>query len=504
LVDVGKNVGLGKKHKEELARQIQDLLGEDINVLNVEGEIDLNKVRTEIENLKTESEKSFKEMYKNTLSTYGSIAKAYNKTIDQSTRDSLVLQQILADNQELTYEQFLKLEKSKREDLKKTAMLTLELERNTEINTLKSYTGDKTKADIQINKRTELYKAAGYTDGEAYSKALRDVASKGLITIETELVLTAQEEGEAKKVLEDLLKENFSDQSIIKQLQLLKEFDYDEWGNSVTSTIGKIVPEVKGITTLMEKLNAESLDAAAATLAASGRTTEQIYDLNDAISGLDLVPEEQSALFKSMLESGADTFGGIQKFIDEYNIGFFEAIEITQQLKDALSEITFEDLSDSIASIRSVDENLAKVNKMISGEETYDLAFMREMIELYPEIGEAIRANTELSTESINTIMSGEKEALKESLDNQIASLEADIINNEGKIAAYQTMLDTEHLLRQYAAREGVNLETATLKELEDLYDNYLESKLVKSSKTNIQIQKNNSFMDWISLGGGR
>ena len=478
--------------QEELIRQIQDLVGEDVNIFNVEGELDFSKVETEIEGLTTKAETEFNNMAANTIATYGSIAKAYKETTDQSTKDSLILQQVLADNQGMTYDSFLKEEKSKREELKKSAMLVLELKKNSTKSAITGYQGDKKEIDDQILRSTDYYKAKGYDDGEAYIKAIQDAASHGLVTITTELVLDEEEKVKAQESLDGLLAENFSDQSILKQLQILGDFKFEEWGDDVTSTIGKIVPEVKGITTLMEKLNAESLDAAAATLAASGRTTEQIYDLNDAISGLDLVPEEQNALFKNMLESGADTFGGIQKFIDEYNIGFFEAIEITQQLKDALSEVTFENLTDSIASIRSVDENLAKVNKMISGEETYDLAFMREMIELYPEIGEAIRANTELSTESINTIMSGEKEALKTSIDNQIASLETDIANNELKISAYQDMLKVESELDKLRSEDSKALELMTLQEIEALYDQYLATKVTKASDANTLIAENN------------
>ena len=56
-----------------------------------------------------------------------------------------------------------------------------------------------------------------------------------------------------------------------------------------------------------------------------------------------------------------------------------------------MNETSMIDLGNQLKSLQGVAGNIAKVNAMISGEQEYDLAFMNEMMNLYPEIGECHR-----------------------------------------------------------------------------------------------------------------
>ena len=94
-------------------------------------------------------------------------------------------------------------------------------------------------------------------------------------------------------------------------------------------------------------------------------------------------------------------------------MGLFEMLDLTQQLSDAMSSVSIEGLDSDLQSLRSVSSNIEKINSMIVGESEYDLAFLHEMVGLYPEIGDAISKNAKISEETSAAIMAEDKKAFE-------------------------------------------------------------------------------------------
>lgn len=428
------------EEQNQLIQQMQDLLGEDISAVDLTGKFNADIIEDQIQKLRDDADEEFKDSIETTKKEYGTLAKAYIETTDTIVRQQILIQNAIENKQIESYSQFLGLESEKRAQILATEQLRLDAE-------------------------TMLTKPV-------YKESLGTGAS----TLEYEVDTDKLEE--AERLLNELFSRDFSNSTLVEQINQLNELDFTNWDEGITKALAKSMPQLEAINTLMARLNVTSTQALQSILSGSILTEGQIMDLNTAVSNLNIDIELQNELFNDLVKSGPNFFQTIIDFANESNLSMFDTLDITQQLKDSLNDITIESLSDQVQSLRGINANLDKVNAMISGDESYDLAFLNEMASLYPEIGAAIAANAEISAETRAKIVKDEKAKFAANIDLQIKDLEANIELNDLRIKEYQKMLESEIEFLEWASDEKNNVEINSIADIQNAWSEYRKTQV--------------------------
>ena len=277
LLDKYKEIeGSVSRTKDDLAQQaeyvqqMQDLLGDEVNAIDLTGKFNVAIVEEEIQKRREEANEEFKNSIEETKKRYLDLAVAYRQTTDTIVRQQILLQNAIEKGVINSYSDFLDKTTAERERILAESQL--------EMNALAYLT----KYDEEGNK------IGGFVDEEKLA--------------------------DAKQLLAELFDQDFANSPLTKQLDQLNDMHFEKWDWQITDALGALSPELRNIMSLMEQFGTESVQELNNITSNSDLTTQQIIKLNTVLSDMNLAPEQQKELLRNLTAEGGNTFETLRNF----------------------------------------------------------------------------------------------------------------------------------------------------------------------------------------------
>lgn len=452
-VELSKKVNLTNEDIErqnQLLQQMQDLLGDEKQIVDIYGDIDLSLVEKEIERLAEEANKKFSKEIEETKKLFGGLSSAYQLTTDSAVRDQILIQTMIEKGLIDNYTEFLKLEKEKRKEYIATAKL---------YNNQNIMTQDTRLHDNKL-KQTDW----GFID------------EKGNIVEFTPVI-----DNEALKVAEEKLRSlitgGFSEETFQNQIQLLENIDFSNQSKDIKNALIESIPELKGLMNLMDAFQTSSLITMNTILETSELTDKEFLNLQQAVSKTNLTLDEQTNILRIIAKEGPEALPKIIERMGDLGLSTLDTINVLDKVRDALDDISTIDISNSVTTLNSLVTDLDKFNKMMRGEEEWNLDFMLRLSREYEVIAGHIKKNEELSLSTIEAITKAEQEAVTKKIKIEIEQLKAEVNSNKAKIQSYKDILTLKESGSAMVAEYEKNINKITIAEISKAYNGFLIKK---------------------------
>ena len=440
----------------DLVDQMQDLLGEDVQIRDAFGNVNMELVTQEIDKARKDQNEKFEESMKDIQKRArkyfkGSMNSVYNESNDFAVRQQLEIAKAMEISGK-TYSELMALGNKEQDKLMRRA-----------------------KAEINIPIKTELVKM-GDDHGFYY------------VSVEVQDI-DPEQKAKAEQIMDELFNNDFVNKSLSEQFKMLQELGVDSLDETAKNYLASFQPAILTLTKIQEITGDKFEELMNTTeLSASG-----LEDLFNAFKGTGLEAEQLNEVFtQGMLNGPAAALETVIKNSEKWGLEMGSILQIANQINSALSDVTDQQIDGMITSLRSVEARLSKVGKMISGEEALDMTELREVINAYPEIGEHIVANGEISEEVIGKIISAEKDALKNKLALQNIELEQSIAVLEAEKLLYEAMSKDKEFIEKQNIHEISNMNDNFLDDLLGAYKKHLEAKSDMNAQANLKMAQDN------------
>ncbi len=441
----------------DLVNQMQDLLGEDVQVRDAFGNLNMELVNQEIDKAREEQNKKFEQSMKDIQKRArqyfkGSMNSIYNESNDFAVKQHLEIAKAMELSGK-TYAEFMALGNEEQDKYMRRA-----------------------KAEINIPVRIEKVQMGDDYHGYYY------------VDVEVQDI-DPEQKAKAEQIMDELFNNDFANKSLSEQFKMLQEFGVDSLDETAKKYLATFEPAILTLTKIQEITGDKFEELMNTTdLSASG-----LEDLFNAFKGTGLEAEELNEVFtQGMLNGPAAALETVIKNSEKWGLEMGSILKIANQINSAFSDVTNQQIDGMITSLRSVETRLSKVGKMISGEEALDMTELREVINAYPEIGEHIIANGEISEEVIGKIISAEKEALKNKLELQNIELEQSIAVLEAEKLLYEAMSKDKEFIEKQNIHEISNMNGNFLDDLLGAYKKHLEAKSDMNAQANLKMAQDN------------
>ena len=123
---------------------------------------------------------------------------------------------------------------------------------------------------------------------------------------------------------------------------------------------------------------------------------------------------------------------------------YYDLIKLQREFVNALDTTSIQDLSNMSLQLNSIYENFQKVNDMISGAADYNIEEMQNLLSYYPEMGQYIKNNGDLSVEEQQKLASVVEEQFKKELERKIIILKDQKASQQAELKGLQMLYDQE------------------------------------------------------------
>lgn len=401
----------------ELGEQIQDLIGDEGTVLNIDGELNVDAVKEFLENNAKDLDETFEE--------------AYTNAIKGMKTNSVGIEDLDATTRNIIYE-YEALEEARASGIASTREEFLQLDKETQ-----DYYKNLAKAQS----------SARYADIQSTPRAMSANVQNFIPSLDTEAL------EKLKQQLNATVFNAWQTGDMTERAAILLKLGYE---NADTAHDKYINTMLDGATTINEiqKIFGEGADE---VLEAMG-TNIRLYDvLAEQISTLNLTVEQSQDIIGNVIQyGGTEAFNKLQKDLKDSELSFNDLIDVANTLND----LEFADIDTNAMTVRlqSIGERINEFKGMMEGAERMNLEVMKEMIMSYEGLAELIANNGDLSMKNIESIMKGEDDRAKNALENEIISYENRIGIIDLELKAYQEMLDNETYLASLTQEEFIKL----------------------------------------------
>ena len=263
---------------------------------------------------------------------------------------------------------------------------------------------------------------------------------------------------------------NVADQfSILSSSGLLQETEIlPGMDKSIKDLVTDSDPAIQTLLKIKETVEAEgySFDEVAPKIQYS---TKELQNLKDALDNMPLSETiDKNKIWADTIIYGADVaYAKLGGQISDTSEGMRDAIQVANTLADTLDKFTVQDLSYQLDNLHSIGTNIDNINKMLSGEDPYDMSKMQEYLNMYPELIGYIRQEGEVSQDAADVQSAAMKKTLIDNLKIKRASLETELHNTELEMEAVKALLDGKVglMLDEFGIEKEIN---------EDSYDDYI------------------------------
>lgn len=493
--DINKSVTKTNADLEEqqsLIKQIQDIIGDEFIVTGIGGELNTSLINAKIQELKDQADIDFQDTVDKAISSAGSISKAYNQAInlnDASAQQFLIIAKAMehlsetTDGATVSYSEFLDQSKeiidleTKRANIGLNSVSRVEKYRIT--STAVGNNGERL-IDNVYNTKEEAQKLLDY-----YGDAVR-------LSIEYEIdeKSAQQTQIEAETFFDGIrAKSFFTEEDAENQARILSGFF--ELSPEAQAALVKSDATISNIISAVELLNLSTeaggngLQEFANIVSGSNFNMDQIGNFAATIENLNFNETIDSAkILTDVIKYGPQV--ALDNFANSGTANLIDIINTSQALIDTLSDVTFEDLALSAKSLNSTFDAMSKVNDMLTGAVDYDIAFMNEMLDAYPQLNAMIADGNALTEEQITTLAAEKRKAFEEELDRKEAEIELTIANNNMELTLLEEMLQAGQASDELANEIKLDTNEDGILTLEELYGNYF----AKRSEMDVKFDK--------------
>lgn len=452
------------ERQKELMEQIQDLTGDDLNAVGLDGKLNRAAALGYSEEQNRKANEDMRKEIEKTIRTHGSLEKAHAaavKSNDAITQEWLILAKAISLAGTSLGDYYETLSEYERKMFDLEAKLNMSHER---------IFGERQSYEVKKSVGTTSHTLVFYDEKEAKKYADSIGTTYEAILRENEDI-TEEYVKKSMESIRNMYAEGLGESSFKDQIDIFYEFvgDMPEESRKAAEAI---VPEFNNIKTAAELLaNAfgTSFERGEESLRRLVNSTtissKNIVDLSQFLSNNPIFKDNDTLrgqLFADMLDRGViPALKSFQREIAGANISTYEYYTFLGQVTDLIGAKTIEELGGLATGLNSVYENLEKVNAMITNQQEYDLVFINEMMELYPQLADLIKDGQEIEMEGIHAMAEEKREEFKKDINRKKEEINIQIGLNNERIAYLQEALAVESRLENLNAKEKKELEKA-------------------------------------------